>query len=61
LLLAFLTVNRWIPGAAVMAVGLLMNLTVVVANGGMPVSAAAVETAGGTAAALATDAGPSIT
>jgi hypothetical protein len=57
LLLAFLTVNRWIPGAAVMAVGLLMNLTVVVANGGMPVSAAAVETAGGTAAALATDAG----
>jgi hypothetical protein len=41
LLLAFLTVNRWIPGAAVMAVGLLMNLTVVVANGGMPVSAAA--------------------
>src|SRR6476619_5603032 len=57
LLLAFLTVNRWIPGAAVMAVGLLMNLTVVVANGGMPVSAAAVETAGGTAAVLATDAG----
>jgi hypothetical protein len=57
LLLTFLTVNRWIPGAAVMALGLLMNLAVVVVNGGMPVSAGAVETAGGTAAALATDAG----
>ena len=57
LLLMFLTVNRWIPGAAVMAVGLLMNLAVVAANGGMPVSARAVENAGGTASTLATDAG----
>ena len=56
LLLMFLTVNRWIPGAAVMAVGLLMNLAVVAANGGMPVSARAVESAGGTASTLATDA-----
>src|SRR2546425_12181657 len=52
----FLTVNRWIPGAAVMAVGLLMNLAVVAANGGMPVSARAVESAGGTGSTLATDA-----
>ena len=53
----FLNVNRWIPGAAIMAVGLLMNLTVVAANGGMPVSGRAVESAGGTASTLATDAG----
>ncbi len=53
LLLAFLTVNRWIPGASVMAVGLLMNLLVVGINGGMPVSAAAIERAGGSVEALA--------
>jgi hypothetical protein len=47
LLLAFITVNRWIPAAGVMAIGLLMNLTVVALNGGMPVSAEAVRTAGG--------------
>ena len=57
LLLVFLTVNRWIPGAAIMALGLLMNLAVVAVNGGMPVSARAVEDAGGTAASLSTDAG----
>jgi hypothetical protein len=53
LLLAFLTVNRWVPAAGVMAVGLLLNLVVVGANGGMPVSAAAVERAGGSPTALA--------
>ncbi len=37
LLAAFLVWNRWIPGARVMLVGLLLNLVVVVANGGMPV------------------------
>lgn len=52
LLLAFLTVNRWIPGAPVMAIGLLLNLLVVGLNGGMPVSAAAVERAGGNVAVL---------
>lgn len=52
LLLAFLTVNRWIPGAPVMAAGLLLNLLVVGVNGGMPVSAAAVERAGGSVAVL---------
>jgi hypothetical protein len=52
LLLAFITVNRWIPAAAVMAAGLLLNLTVVALNGGMPVSAAAVRSAGGTPASI---------
>ena len=33
LLLAFLTVNRWVPAAGVMAVGLLLNLLVVASNG----------------------------
>ena len=56
LLLTFLTVNRWIPGAAAMAVGLLLNLAVVAANGGMPVSARAIEAAGGSAGVL-TDGG----
>jgi Family of unknown function (DUF5317) len=53
LLLVFLTVNRWIQGASVMAIGLLLNLAVVASNGGMPVSAGAIETAGGSAAVLA--------
>jgi Family of unknown function (DUF5317) len=57
LLLTFLTVNRWIPGAAVMAIGLLLNLAVVASNGGMPVSAHAIETAGGSVAVLADGAG----
>jgi hypothetical protein len=57
LLLVFLAVNRWIRGAAVMAIGLLLNLAVVGANGGMPVSAHAIETAGGSAAALADGSG----
>ena len=51
-LIAFLLANRWIPGAAVMTVGLLLNLVVVVANGGMPVQASAVERAGGDPIAL---------
>src|SRR4029450_12698601 len=34
LLLVFLAVNRWIPGAAVMAIGLLVNLAVVAGDGG---------------------------
>jgi hypothetical protein len=53
LLLAFLGVNRWIRGAAVMAIGLLLNLVVVGSNGGMPVSASAVERAGGSPTVLA--------
>lgn len=53
LLLAFITVNRWIPAARVMAVGLLLNLLVVATNAGMPVRAAAIERAGGSSATLA--------
>jgi hypothetical protein len=52
LLLAFLTLNRWVPAAFVMAIGLLLNLSVVAANAGMPVSAEAVRRAGGSESAL---------
>jgi uncharacterized protein DUF5317 len=47
LLLAFLAINRWVPAAKLMALGLLLNLVVVALNGGMPVTARAVELAGG--------------
>ena len=57
-LLVFLTVNRWVPAARVMALGLLMNLVVVGTNGGMPVSARAIEIAGGSPITLLGDAGP---
>ena len=40
--------------AGVMAVGLLLNLSVVAINGGMPVSTSAIRTAGGSTLALAT-------
>ena len=52
LLLAFITVNRWIPGAQLMAIGLLLNLLVVGLNGGMPVTGSAIEAAGGSVAIL---------
>ena len=42
LLAVFLLSNRWIPAGYVMIVGLLLNLVVVVANGGMPVRAEAI-------------------
>jgi hypothetical protein len=54
LLLAFITVNRWVPAAGVMAVGLLLNLSVVAINGGMPVSTSAIRSAGGSTLALST-------
>jgi hypothetical protein len=47
LLLAVLAVNRRFPGAALMAVGLAMNLAVIALNGGMPVSRDALIAAGG--------------
>jgi Family of unknown function (DUF5317) len=53
LLLVFLAANRWIPAAGVMAIGLLLNLTVVGINGGMPVSADAIRSAGGSVDQLA--------
>ena len=46
-LLAFVAVNRRIPGAGLMAAGLLLNLAVVAPNQGMPVSAHAIEVAAG--------------
>jgi hypothetical protein len=57
LLLAFVTVNRWVPAAGVMAVGLLLNMVVVGANAGMPVSAWAIHEAGGSESALASVSG----
>ena len=51
LLVAFAMVNRRLPGAWLIMVGLAMNLAVVVPNGGMPVSAAAIHTAGAPASA----------
>ncbi len=53
LLVAFLWVNRRLPAAPIMLIGLVLNLLVVVPNGGMPVSASAVETSGGSNALLA--------
>ena len=46
LLLAVVAVNRRVPGAALMATGLVLNLAVVGLNGGMPVSRAAARDAG---------------
>ena len=53
LLVAFLWVNRRLPAAPIMLIGLVLNLLVVVPNGGMPVSTSAVETSGGSNALLA--------
>ena len=52
LLAAFLWVNRRLPAAPIMLIGLVLNLLVVVPNGGMPVSASAAETSGGSNAVL---------
>jgi len=47
LVLAWLVANRSLPGLLIAAVGLLMNLAVISANGAMPVSGDAVRAAGG--------------
>ena len=47
LVLAWLILNRSLPGLLIAAVGLLMNVAVISANGAMPVSEDAVRTAGG--------------
>jgi hypothetical protein len=47
LLIAFLWVNRRLPAVPLALVGLSLNLLVIAPNGGMPVSASAVRTAGG--------------
>ncbi len=47
LLLAFVWLNRRLPGMPIIALGLLMNLTVMLANGGyMPISPEAVQRVG---------------
>jgi hypothetical protein len=43
---AFLLLNRHLPGTAIAAVGLALNIVVIAANGAMPVSERAVEIAG---------------
>ncbi|MGH2967098.1 MAG: DUF5317 domain-containing protein [Solirubrobacterales bacterium] len=55
LLLAVVAVNRRVPGAPLMALGLTLNLAVVGLNGGMPVSSAAVRTAGADGAIVIED------
>ncbi len=55
LLLAVVAVNRRVPGAALMATGLAMNLAVVGLNGGMPVGADAIRAAGGDGAIVIED------
>ena len=46
-LIAFALVNRRVAGAWLVVAGLALNLAVIAPNGGMPVSAAAIERAGG--------------
>ena len=47
LLGAFAWVNRRLPAVWLIIIGLALNILVIGVNGGMPVSAAAIETAGG--------------
>lgn len=56
--LAFLARNRTAPGVALVGLGLLLNATVVAANGAMPVSRNAAATAGVDVAAVAAGADP---
>jgi hypothetical protein len=56
LLVVFLISNRWVPGMPLMRIGLLLNLLVVLLNGGMPVTAWAIEHVGGDPAVLAQEA-----
>ncbi|MGH2705392.1 MAG: DUF5317 domain-containing protein [Actinomycetota bacterium] len=46
LVIAFVVRNRRLPGAVLVALGLALNLVVIVGNGAMPVSRAAAEAAG---------------
>ncbi len=48
LLIACVWVNRRLPAAGLILIGLVLNMIVVVPNGGMPVSAQAIRIAGGT-------------
>jgi hypothetical protein len=55
LLVAFALINRRLPGAWLVMLGLGMNLAVVLPNAGMPVSASAVDAAGGSVSAQIDD------
>jgi hypothetical protein len=55
LLVAFAWVNRRLPALWLAMVGLILNILVIGANGGMPVSASALETAGARAEGLVGD------
>jgi hypothetical protein len=46
LIVIFVVRNRWLPGMALIATGFVLNALVVTANGGMPVSLTAAESAG---------------
>jgi len=52
LLIAFVWVNRRLPAAPLLLLGLVLNLVVIGFNGGMPVSEAAIRSAGGPDGAL---------
>jgi hypothetical protein len=52
LLLAFAWINRRLPAAWLVIAGLVLNIAVIAVNQGMPVSAAAIETAGARAEGL---------
>ncbi|MGH2539777.1 MAG: DUF5317 domain-containing protein [Actinomycetota bacterium] len=52
LLIAFVWVNRRVPAAPLMLAGLALNVVVIAANGGMPVSADAIRTTGSDARSL---------
>ena len=47
LLLAFVWVNRRLPAAPLLLIGLTLNMAVITFNGGMPVSESAIEISGG--------------
>jgi len=52
LLIAFVWVNRRLPAAPLLLLGLTLNMAVIAFNGGMPVSEAAIRTAGGPSGVL---------
>ena len=52
LLIAFVWVNRRLPAAPLLLVGLVLNMAVITLNGGMPVSESAIDISGGHDGAL---------
>jgi hypothetical protein len=52
LLIAFVWVNRRLPAAPLLLVGLVLNMAVIALNGGMPVSESAIDISGGQSGSL---------